>query len=207
MDAALDLMRRLPPQRTEDNLNNLFELKRDDEFQEEVRAAVDQPLRVAKCPSTQKDFLVCDYNRDFSDDGKESFRSPWSNEYEPPLAGTVPSTKLRQMEVAINDAFETYKQMYYDQGGNIEEETGGTSVSSVYLWDLEHDGSFAAAILIKKSAYPFFNEANGLKHKTLVHGIAFTLSKSMKTRRRNPHPLTTSSHPQFYFISFPQRAN
>jgi hypothetical protein len=39
-------------------------------------------------------------------------RSPWSNEYDPPLDdGTVPSTKLRKLEVAANDAFDTYREM------------------------------------------------------------------------------------------------
>lgn len=41
-----------------------------------------------------------------------SFRSPWSNEYDPPLAdGTVPSAKLRKLEVQANDAFDTYREM------------------------------------------------------------------------------------------------
>ena len=39
-------------------------------------------------------------------------RSPWSNEYDPPLAdGTVPSTKLRKLELQANDAFDTYREM------------------------------------------------------------------------------------------------
>lgn len=39
-------------------------------------------------------------------------RSPWSNEYDPPLAdGTVPSAKLRKLEVQANDAFDTYREM------------------------------------------------------------------------------------------------
>ena len=39
-------------------------------------------------------------------------RSPWSNEYHPPLAdGTVPSAKLRKLEVQANDAFDTYREM------------------------------------------------------------------------------------------------
>jgi hypothetical protein len=41
-----------------------------------------------------------------------SNRSPWSNEYDPPLEdGTVPSAKLRRLEVAANDAFDTYREM------------------------------------------------------------------------------------------------
>ena len=40
-------------------------------------------------------------------------RSPWSNEYDPPLDdGTVPSTKLRKLEIAANEAFDTYREMY-----------------------------------------------------------------------------------------------
>lgn len=39
-------------------------------------------------------------------------RSPWTNEYDPPLDdGTVPSAKLRRLEVAANDAFDTYREM------------------------------------------------------------------------------------------------
>ena len=38
--------------------------------------------------------------------------SPWSNEYDPPLDdGTVPSPKLRKLEIAANDAFNTYREM------------------------------------------------------------------------------------------------
>lgn len=40
-------------------------------------------------------------------------RSPWSNEYDPPLDdGTVPSAKLRKLEVTANEAFDTYREMY-----------------------------------------------------------------------------------------------
>lgn len=40
-------------------------------------------------------------------------RSPWSNEYDPPLDdGTVPSAKLRKLEIAANEAFDTYRGMY-----------------------------------------------------------------------------------------------
>lgn len=40
-------------------------------------------------------------------------RSPWSNEYDPPLEdGTTPSPKLRKMEIAANEAFDTYRELY-----------------------------------------------------------------------------------------------
>lgn len=39
-------------------------------------------------------------------------RSPWSNEYDPPLDdGTVPSPKLRKLEITANEAFDTYREM------------------------------------------------------------------------------------------------
>ena len=69
-----------------------------------------------------------------------SNRSPWSNDYDPPLEdGTVPSIKLRKLEIAANEAFDTYREMYYEGG-----------VSSVYLWDLD-EGGFAGVVLLKKS--------------------------------------------------------
>ena len=45
-----------------------------------TRAPIYQPLKAIRCPDTNKDFIVCDYNRD-----GDSFRSPWSNKYTPPL--------------------------------------------------------------------------------------------------------------------------
>jgi len=81
-----------------------------------------------------KDYLLCDYNRD-----GDSYRSPWSNSYDPPLEdGTMPSESLRKLEIEANNAFDQYREMYFEGG-----------VSSVYLWDLNH--GFAGVILIKKA--------------------------------------------------------
>lgn len=92
--------------------------------------------------SSGKDFLGCDYNRD-----GDSFRSPWTDEYIPPAPGAPqPSPRLRQLEVSLNTAFETYREMYFEGG-----------ISSVYLWDLDDDPStakdmqFAGVVLMKKS--------------------------------------------------------
>ena len=42
-----------------------------------------------------KDYLLCDYNRD-----GDSYRSPWSNEYDPPIEdGSIPSDRIRNFEV------------------------------------------------------------------------------------------------------------
>lgn len=40
------------------------------------------------------------------------FRSPWSNSYDPPLDdGTLPSDKLRKLEIDANSAFDQYREM------------------------------------------------------------------------------------------------
>lgn len=78
-------------------------------------------------------------------------RSPWSNEYIPAsTSGPVPSSRLRQLEVSLNSAFDTYREMYFEGG-----------ISSVYLWDLDEDTSsgkemsFAGAVVLKKGEFVF----------------------------------------------------
>ncbi|XP_053610228.1 F-actin-capping protein subunit beta [Plodia interpunctella] len=132
MDCALDLMRRLPPQQIEKNLTDLIDLV--PSLCEDLLSSVDQPLKIAQDRSTGKDYLLCDYNRD-----GDSYRSPWSNTYDPPLEdGSMPSEKLRKLEIEANYAFDQYREMYFEGG-----------VSSVYLWDMDH--GFAGVILIKKA--------------------------------------------------------
>lgn len=80
--------------------------------------------------------MRCDYNRD-----GDSYRSPWSNKYNPALEdgeGFFPSERIRAMEVEFNELFDAYRELYFE---------GGTS--SVYLWDL--DNGFAGCFLVKKS--------------------------------------------------------
>jgi len=132
LDCALDLMRRLPPQQIESNLSDLIDLVPD--LCEDLLSSVDQPLKIARDSQVGKDYLLCDYNRD-----GDSYRSPWTNAYDPPLDdGAMPSDRLRQLEIDANAAFDQYREMYFEGG-----------VSSVYLWDL--DSGFAGVILIKKA--------------------------------------------------------
>ncbi|KAL5013641.1 hypothetical protein ScPMuIL_007911 [Solemya velum] len=132
LDCALDLMRRLPPQQIEKNLGDLIDLV--PSLCEDLLSSVDQPLKVSRDKTVGKDYLLCDYNRD-----GDSYRSPWSNSYDPPLDdGTVPSDRLRRLEIEANSAFDQYREMYFEGG-----------VSSAYLWDLDH--GFAGVILIKKA--------------------------------------------------------
>lgn len=94
---------------------------------------IDQPLQVAK-DSQAHVYLLCDYNRD-----GDSYRSPWTNSYDPPISdGVMPPPHLRSLEVTANEVFEAYKTQYYEGGA-----------SSVYCWELD-DTSFAACVLLKK---------------------------------------------------------
>ncbi|KII62885.1 F-actin-capping protein subunit beta isoforms 1 and 2 [Thelohanellus kitauei] len=140
IDSCLDLMRRLPPENIEKNLSAILDLTPPDMIQN-ILSAVDQPLKVAVCKTTKKQYLICDYNRD--GDSYRLFdcnnRSPWSNDYDPPISdGVVPSEKLRALEIKLNTAFDQYRELYFDGG-----------ISSCFLWDLE-DSSFAGVLLIKK---------------------------------------------------------
>ena len=132
LDFALDLMRRLPPQQIEKNLTNLIDLVPN--LCEDLLSAIDQPLKVARDKQVGKEYLLCEYNLDVV-----SYRSPWSNVYDPPFEeGLQPSDRLRKLEIEANAAFEQYREMYFEGG-----------VSSVYFWD--NDYGFAGVILIKKA--------------------------------------------------------
>ncbi|KAI9755944.1 MAG: F-actin-capping protein subunit beta [Chaenotheca gracillima] len=134
-DSALDLLRRLDPKDTSKNLDRICSIVPD--LTEDLLSSVDQPLDIRRCKKTGRDYLLCDYNRD-----GDSYRSPWSNEFDPPLSdGTVPSERVRKMEEKANEAFDIYRELYYDGG-----------VSSVYLWNL--DDGFAGVVLLKKSVSP-----------------------------------------------------
>lgn len=106
LNAALDLMRRLPPSKVESNLSFLVALV--PEISEELLSNVDAPLKVAACEKTGKPYLLCDYNRD-----GDSYRSPWSNEYCPFLEdGIKPNERMRILEVKATDLFSEYFKQY-----------------------------------------------------------------------------------------------
>ncbi|KAF5924704.1 hypothetical protein HPG69_004576, partial [Diceros bicornis minor] len=74
---------------------------------EDLLSSVDQPLKIARDKVVGKDYLLCDYNRD-----GDSYRSPWSNKYDPPLEdGAMPSARLRKLEVEANNAFDQYRDL------------------------------------------------------------------------------------------------
>ena len=102
LTAALDLMRRLSPSATEKNLSFLVALA--PEISEDILSNIDAPLKVELCEKTNKNFLLCDFNRD-----GDSYRSPWSNEYQPALEdGVMPNERMRTMELRANELFAEY---------------------------------------------------------------------------------------------------
>ncbi|TQV95852.1 F-actin capping protein beta subunit [Cordyceps javanica] len=161
-DSALDLLRRLNPKHTAEHLAAIIALAPD--LTEDLLSSVDQPLTTRRCKQTGRDYLLCDYNRD-----GDSYRSPWSNQFDPPLdeasaggdgggsgpgpggvgaggsegagEGAIPSERVRKMEIKANEAFDVYRELYYEGG-----------VSSVYFWNL--DDGFAGVVLLKKSSPP-----------------------------------------------------
>ncbi|KAI9679983.1 MAG: F-actin-capping protein subunit beta [Caeruleum heppii] len=134
-DSALDLLRRLSPRDTSQTLEGICALA--PHLTEDLLSSVDQPLQVRRCTKSGRDYLLCDYNRD-----GDSYRSPWSNEFDPPLGdGTVPSERVRRMEEKANEGFDVYRELYYEGG-----------ISSVYFWDL--DDGFAGVVLLKKAVSP-----------------------------------------------------
>jgi capping protein beta len=62
VDSMLDLMRRLPPTRTEENVLTLTNLCPD--YADDLLGSVDQPLKVKVDRATGREYLACDYNRD-----------------------------------------------------------------------------------------------------------------------------------------------
>ena len=53
-----------------------------------------------RCAESNKDFIVCDYNRD-----GDSFRSPWSNTYTPPLDDGERSDSALRESAAVDGRF------------------------------------------------------------------------------------------------------
>jgi capping protein beta len=135
LNSALNLMRRMPPASIENSLAGLIELV--PELTEELLNHVDQPLKVRRDPLKNADFILCDYNRD-----GDSFRSPWSNLYYPPMDdGILPDPRLRALETEANAIFDIYRRQYFEGG-----------FSSVYFFDTEEKSptSFGSCFLIHK---------------------------------------------------------
>lgn len=139
---ALALLKRLPPQDLEDNLDDLAKIA--PHLEQSLAPFVSRPSKLKYDETACKYFVACDYNRE-GDGPTASYRSPWTNTYMPAPGGTTPEedklfrppARLRQLEETFNEVFDAYKTAYYEGG-----------VSSVYLWDL--DEGFVGAFVIRK---------------------------------------------------------
>eukprot|EP00246_Nothoceros_aenigmaticus_P003551 TRINITY_DN14728_c0_g1_i1.p1 TRINITY_DN14728_c0_g1~~TRINITY_DN14728_c0_g1_i1.p1 ORF type:complete len:286 (-),score=49.63 TRINITY_DN14728_c0_g1_i1:201-1025(-) len=150
MEAAMNLVRRMPPTKSQQTLDSLLALL--PAFSSDLLSRVDQPLEEAWDEGHGKTFLLCDYNRD-----GDSYRSPWSSKYFPPLDdGAQPSAALRKLEQDANDVFAIYRDQYYEGGS-----------SSVYAWEPQDGEGFAACFLIKKDGSQSGQGRRGL----LQHGL------------------------------------
>lgn len=137
--AALSLLKRLPPQDLEKNLDAFVRIQPN--LEQSLAPHINRPLKVKQDTESNRYFIACEYNCDGG-----THRSPWSNKYLPQPGAAAdelfrPSERLRRLEETFNEVFDAYKTSYYDGG-----------VSSVYLWDL--DEGFAGAFLIHKEADP-----------------------------------------------------
>jgi len=163
MRAVLNILRRQKPSNIENDLARILWLLPDPDMEDEVTQRCDQPLQVAKDTKSGKDFIKCEYNRD-----SDNYRSPWSNEYFPPLGdGLKPLGDLRAFEEQANRIFDEYRKLYFEGG-----------VSSVYVWDLRSSASvkgehFGAAFCITKK----FNENEYSGRWDSIH-VVETKSKS-----------------------------
>ena len=132
VNSCLNIMRRMPPSDIEINLSGLLNLL--PELTDDLLQRVDQPLQIGIDEKNQRKYIKCDYNRD-----GDSYRSPWSNEFFPPIDdGFKPPDNLRELELQANQVFDAYRQLYFEGG-----------VSSVYFWELDEQ-SFAGCFLVKK---------------------------------------------------------
>ncbi|KAK9050092.1 hypothetical protein SSX86_011609 [Deinandra increscens subsp. villosa] len=148
MEAAMGLMRRMPPKHTETALSALLSLLPD--HSSDLLSQIDQPLQVLCDVDNAKEFILCEYNRD-----ADSYRSPWSNKYHPPLEeGMHPSAELRKLEIEANEIFTVYRDQYYEGG-----------ISSVYLWEEDDNEGFVACFLIKKDGSKYAHGKRGYLHE------------------------------------------
>lgn len=127
-----DLTRRLPPSHVTRNLALLSDALEEFDCRDDIITSVDEPLKVAFDPKKGRQYFQSEYNRDQDSyrcvelclgiyswlsraDGWQLGRSPWSNEFYPPLEEdlepSLPPKPLRDLEVEFNEAFDVYRDM------------------------------------------------------------------------------------------------
>lgn len=139
-------MRRLPVRDSSKNFEFLVDSL--PEYAPELLSSIDRPLTVLTCKQTNQRYIASEFNRN-----KDSYRSPWSNEYSTSptkpkssntslgsACGYEPPKDLRELEIVINNMLKHYVKLYYDEG-----------IASAYAWETVH--GLAVAVLIKKGIF------------------------------------------------------
>ncbi|OHS99344.1 F-actin-capping protein subunit beta [Tritrichomonas foetus] len=130
-EAGRDLLRHVDPKHVEDRMYDIIHIE--PSVTESLLETVDVPLKVGTDEFGIR-YIQCDYNRD-----GDSFRSPKTNKYYPPLKdGLQLPENLREMEIMANKGFSTYLRHYFDRG-----------TCSVYCWEVD-DAAFGVGVFILK---------------------------------------------------------
>lgn len=134
---CIQLINKLPIQNLDENINAISNLiYENDDLLNEFLQKVDNRTEVCNEDSLG-DFIKCEQNRD-----GDSYRSPHSNYYFPPMEdGRYPRKDLRDLEVKLNKIFGLYSKSYYSP----------TTIASVYCWELgpEIEDGFAVCAAFK----------------------------------------------------------
>lgn len=137
LESCIQLIRKLAPSKLEQNINAISNIiYDDDELLNAFLQKIDTPISVCS-DDIHGDFLKCEYNRD-----GDSYRSPLSNKYFPPIEeGKYPMKDLRELEIKLNKMFAIYVKNYYTS----------QTVCSVYLYEIgtRVEDGFVVVVLIK----------------------------------------------------------
>jgi len=136
MEAANHLMRSLPATRTNNSINDILDISGEPEWAAQWANGIERPALIGEDAETGKKWLKSEYN---SDGDAPSYRSPYTNVYEPPFPdGMLPTPELRAIEMRSNELLDLYHPMYYE-----------SAICSAYVFAAE-GCEFGAAWLIKQ---------------------------------------------------------
>ncbi len=134
---CIQLIKKLPINKLEENINAISNIiYENDDLLNEFLQKVDNRTDICTEDSLG-DFIKCEQNRD-----GDSYRSPHSNHYYPPMDDArYPRKEIRELEIKLNKIFALYTKQYYSN----------STVASVYCWDLGEriEEGFAACVAIK----------------------------------------------------------
>lgn len=146
-------------------------LYKNDDLLNEFLQKIDRRTKVCR-DDPKGEFIICEQNRD-----GDSYRSPFSNKYYPPLNGAkYPCKELRDLEELLNKMFKLYMKHYYSL----------TTIYSVYCWELGNtlaDG-YGVAVLIKNETSHEKKINSGIWDSTNLITVKFENDPSGKKKAK-----------------------